>query len=48
MRYGKLKKLLIILVVLLGVSIFVLEEKNTDYSTQQTVNHLAADPGGGW
>ncbi|EJP83816.1 hypothetical protein [Bacillus cereus] len=43
-----MKKIFIILMVLLGVSIFVLEEKNADYSTQKTVNHLAVDPGGGW
>ncbi|KFM95016.1 hypothetical protein [Bacillus clarus] len=45
-----MKKLFIILVVLLGVSIFVLKEQNTDYITQQKVKHLARmnDPGGGW
>ncbi|WP_257151717.1 hypothetical protein [Bacillus pseudomycoides] len=43
-----MKKLLMILVILLGVSIFVLEEKKTDYSKRQTLNHLGTDPGGGW
>ncbi|WP_161486797.1 hypothetical protein [Bacillus gaemokensis] len=45
-----MKKILIFLVVLLGVSICVLEEESTDYSKQYEVSHLVqmTDPGGGW
>ncbi|MGG0730992.1 hypothetical protein [Bacillus paramycoides] len=45
-----MKRLLIILVVLLGTSIFVLEKQNIDDTTQQKWKYLArmTNAGSGW